>query len=98
MLATFAAFIAAFKKHFSRADEPHILRDQLQQMSQGDRNVIDYLAEFETVVAQIGPSGDAVWIKSCFERGLDDEIQRMISHTIKPDDTLANIATAAQRA
>ena len=51
MLATFAAFIAAFKKHFSCADEPHILRDQLQQMSQGDRNVIDYLAEFETVVA-----------------------------------------------
>jgi uncharacterized protein YuzE len=98
MLPTFAAFILAFKKHFSRADEPHILRDQLQQMSQGDRNVIDYLAEFETVVAQIGPSGDQVWIKSCFERGLDDEIQRMISHTIKAEDTLANIATAAQRA
>jgi predicted YcjX-like family ATPase len=96
MLATFAAFIAEFKAHFSRADEPHILCDQLQQMTQGDRNVIDYLAEFETIVAQIGASGDKVWIKSCFERGLDDEIQRKISHTIKPADTLQDIASSAQ--
>jgi hypothetical protein len=51
MLATFAAFIDAFKKHFSRADEPHILRDQLQQMTQEDRNVIDYLVEFKIIVA-----------------------------------------------
>ena len=98
MIATFAEFITTFKAHFSRADEPHILRDQLQQMTQGDRNVIDYLAEFETVVAQIGASGDMVWIKSCFERGLDDEIQRKISHTIRPEDTLQDIARAAQRA
>ena len=98
MIATFAEFIAAFKAHFSRADEPHILRDQLQRMVQGDRNVIDYLAEFETIVAQIGPSGDKIWIKSCFERGLDDDIQRLISHTIRPEDTLADIARAAQRA
>jgi hypothetical protein len=51
MVATFVEFIAAFKEHFSRADELHILRDQLQQMIQRDRNVIDYLAEFETIVA-----------------------------------------------
>ena len=29
MMATFAEFITAFKAHFSRADEPYILRDQL---------------------------------------------------------------------
>jgi hypothetical protein len=63
-------------------------------MIQGDRNVIDYLAEFEIVVTQIGASGDKIWIKSYFERGLDDEIQRKISHTIRPDDTLADIARA----
>jgi hypothetical protein len=98
MLATFTTFIAEFKAHFSRTDEPHILRDQLQQMTQGDRNVIDYLAEFEIVIAQIGVSGDKIWIKSCFERGLDDEIQRKINHTIRPEDTLQDIARAVQRA
>jgi hypothetical protein len=67
-------------------------------MTQGDRNVIDYLAEFETIIAQIGVSDDKVWIKSCFERGLDDEIQRKISHMIRPEDTLQDIARAAQRA
>ena len=67
-------------------------------MIQGDRNVIDYLVEFETVVAQIESSGDMIWIRSCFERGLDDEIQEKISHTIRPEDTLQDIARAAQRA
>jgi hypothetical protein len=33
ILATFATFIAEFKVYFSRADEPHILCDQLQQMT-----------------------------------------------------------------
>jgi hypothetical protein len=63
-------------------------------MTQGDRNVIDYLAEFEIIVAQIGVSGDMIWIKSCFERGLDDEIQWKISHTIRSEDTLQDIMRA----
>jgi hypothetical protein len=88
MLAIFTIFIAEFKVYFSRIDESYILRDQLHQMTQGDRNVIDYLAEFETVVAQIGASDDKIWIKSYFERGLDDEIQRKISHMIRSEDTL----------
>ena len=65
---------------------------------QGDRNIIDYLAEFEIIIAQIGASGDMIWIKSCFERGLDDEIQRKISHMIRPADTLQDIARVVQRA
>jgi hypothetical protein len=60
-------------------------------MTQGDRNVIDYLAEFEIIVAQIGASGDMIWIKSYFERGLDDEIQRKISHMIRSEDILQDI-------
>jgi hypothetical protein len=60
-------------------------------MMQGDRNIIDYLAEFEIIIVQIGVSGDMIWIKSYFERDLDDEIQRRISHTIRPEDTLQDI-------
>jgi hypothetical protein len=67
-------------------------------MTQGDRNIIDYLAEFETIVAQIGVSGDMIRIKSYFERDLDDEIQRKISHTIRPEDTLQDIVRVVHRA
>ena len=66
-------------------------------MIQGDRNIIDYLVEFEIIVIQIGSSGDKIWIKSYFERGLDDEIQGKISHMIRSDDTLVDIARAIQR-
>jgi hypothetical protein len=60
-------------------------------MIQGDRNIIDYLAEFEIIIIQIGVSGDKIWIKSYFERDLDDEIQRKINHTIRSEDILQDI-------
>jgi hypothetical protein len=94
---TFAAFLVLFRTHFSRADEPHILRNELQQVKQGDRSVLEYQAEFDTIAAQIGPSLDLIWAKGLFEVGLHEEVQKKISHTIKSTDTINDIAASAQR-
>jgi hypothetical protein len=97
-LPTFAEFVIAFRSRFSRSDEPHILRAQLKAVRQGDRNVLDYHAEFATIMAQIGPELDVTGTKGLFVRHSIREVQERIAHTIRPTDTLDDIVISAQRA
>jgi len=70
-LPTFDEFIQAFKACFTHADDARQLHLSIESLTQGSRSVLEYHAEFQTVISQIGE--DIVnmdWARLHFERGL----------------------------
>ena len=75
-LPTFDEFIQALKARFTRADDARQLRLSIENMTQGSRSVLEYHAEFQTVISQIGEDVvDMDWACLHFERGLTASIR-----------------------
>jgi Ty3 transposon capsid-like protein len=97
-LPTFKDFIAAFKARFTRGDDERQLRIQIETITQGNRSPLDYAADFEMILTEIGVGKyDEVWAKHHFERGLDNRIQYQVGPQFTAADTIDDMATRAQR-
>jgi len=97
-LPTFDEFIQAFKARFTRADDAHQLCLSIEIMTQGSRSVLEYHAEFQTVISRIGEDVvDMDWARLHFERGLTTSIRRHVAINGHPTDSLNDLATLGQR-
>ena len=97
-LPSFDDFIKEFKKRFTRADDARQLRITIETITQGTRSVLEYAAEFQTILSQIGEDKvDMVWARRHFERGLHYNIQRDLAAHFDPKDSIDEMATRAQR-
>ena len=96
-LPTFDEFIQAFKACFTRADDARQLRLSIENMTQGSRSVLEYHAEFQTVISQIGEDVvDMGWARLHFERGLTVGIHRHVAINGHLTDSLDDLATLGQ--
>jgi len=67
-LPIFDEFIQAFKACFTRGDDAHQLCLSIENMTQGSHSVLEYHAEFQTVISQIGEDVvDMDWARLHFE-------------------------------
>ena len=67
-------------------------------MTQGSRSILEYHAEFQTVISQIGE--DAInmdWAHLDFERGLTASIRWHVAINGRPTDSLDDLVALGQR-
>ena len=97
-LPTFDQFIAAFQTCFTCIDDAHRLWLTIESMDRGTHSVIEYHAEFETVLSQIGEDTDMKWARMPFERGLHRGICCHVALNASPNATLNELRSLSQRA
>ena len=97
-LPTFDKFIVVFQARFTCADDACRLRLTIESMDQVIRSVLEYHAEFETVLSQIGGDTDMEWAHMHFEHGLHKGIRRHVALNALVNATLDELATLGQRA
>ena len=97
-LSTFDKFIQAFKARFTHADDACQLRPSIESMTPGFRSILEYHAEFQTVISQIGEDVvDMDWAHLHFEQGLTTSICHHVAINGCPTDSLDDLTTLGQR-
>ena len=75
-LPTFDVFVQEFKKRFTHADDSHQLHLAIESIMLGSRTVLEYHAEFQTLLCQLSKDGvHKDWAHMHFELGLSHNIR-----------------------